>query len=369
MAEVSLKALTKQEKAAVILLCMDEKTNGQLFNNLNDEEIRRAGTALLKLQNLQAAQIQGVIEEFAQQLTKKSVVKEQKPAAEGEIPIDGRKAAENLIIKTMPKNRGQGILSRLGQAAVVTPSAQKDLAGLISECSAEVLLDLVKEEHPQAIAIALSYAKKRTAKAVLEKLAPEIQSDVVFRMACLNKIGGKVFEDLGNFISDRLTEKITAPEETATTETGAAVLVDKSIEGIAGTIKLLKTIPRDKADKFIEDIEKIDNALGLKLRKLMLTIEDLERADDPGIRELLKNVKNEDLKISLKNAPDAVKERFFKNMSERAVSILKEDMEVMPPIKVEDMEASQANLLEQVSRLIKEEKLKLAEVQDESEEG
>ncbi len=366
MAEAAVKALTKQEKAAVILLCMDEKTNGQLFSNLNDEEIRRAGSALLKLQNLQASQIQGVIEEFAQQLTKKSAGKDKKGAEEG-ISIDGRKAAENLIVKTMPKNRGQGILSRLGQAAMVIPSGQKDLAALMGECPPEILFDLLKDEHPQAIAISLSYAKKKTAKAVLEKLSPDLQTDVIFRMACLNKIGGKIFEDLGNFISDRLMERGTAPEEEAATE--EKVLQEKTIEGIASTVKLLKSIPRDKAAKFIEDIEKVDKDLALRLSKLMLTVEDLERADDPGIRELLKNVKNEDLKICLKNAPETVKERFFKNMSERAVSILKEDMEVMAPIKIEDMEAAQTNLLQQVSRLIKEEKLKLVEVQDEGDEG
>ena len=121
--------------------------------------------------------------------------------------------------------------------------------------------------------------------------------------------------------------------------------------------------------QMIEEIEKADPEMGSKLAKKMFTMEDLERADDGGIRELLRGIRNEDLKAAIKDSADSLKQKFFKNMSERAAMIFKEDMDVMAPLKVEEIEIAQDNILKVAKEMIKEDKIKLTEVENSGEDA
>lgn len=360
MSSVQEKPLTKTEKAAVMMLCMDEKTTSDLFNHLNDEEIRKMGGALLRLNQIPNTQIQEVVEEFNKQFIKSSGSSDTAAPGSNDISIDGKHVLEKLLSKTLPKNRGQTILSTIRNLGAPSKADLKDFGKLVNQYSADLLYNLLKEEHPQLIAIMLSYAKRTVAKEVLEKFPEDRQTDLLSRMAKLNKISGQVIQELGTFVASQAQEKSVAVDDKKEDEEGG----EQVLEGIEHALKLLKSIPRSKANKIIAEIEKTDKELADLLAKKLFTIEDLERADDPGIRELLRNIKTEDMKASLKNAADGLKNKFFKNMSERAASILREDMEVMPPVKVEEIETAQNNILAAAKKLLEEEKLKLAEIVD-----
>lgn len=349
-----------------MLLCMDEKTTGDLFNHLNDDEIRRVGGALLRLNQIPAVQIQGVIDEFHKQVDKKQTQTVPEPEM-ADISVDGKKVVEKVMTRALPRTRGQNILTSM--RSIATPSAkdQRNFGQMVGDFEPDLLYDFLKDEHPQVVAITLSYAKRKTAKGALEKFSPEVQTDLLHRMARLDKISGQILEELTKFVAQKIADRERSRKsgEPVQETAQAEAKQDQSLEGLGVALKILKSIQRDKAAKIIEEIEKTDKALADAINKQMFTVEDLERADDTGIRELLRNVKNEDLKVALKNAPDPVKNKFFSNMSERAASILREDMEVMPPLKVEDIEKAQENILSASRKLMKDEKLRLTEIPDE----
>ncbi len=355
------KELNKAEKAAVLLLCMDEKTTGDLFNQLKDDEIRKVGNALLNLRQIPALQIQKVIEEFSKGVYEKKTMAAK--AITGDVEIDGKKAMENLLNKSLNANRGQYLLSSMGQATATVVEEGGDFGEFVKQLSADDLYEMVNAEYPQVVALTLSHTKRKTAKDVIEKFPEAAQVDILSRMARLEKIPGRSIEDIRSYMDKKIKEKSTQGVDTTVKKVEAKE--ELSIEGMSGTVLLLKSLKRDQSAKLLEQIEQIDADLAALIGKQMFTIEDLERADDMGIRELLRSVTNDELKVALKNSPDTIKEKIFKNMSERAAMILREDMEVLPPLKVEDIEQAQEKVLKRAKELIKEDKLKLTEVPDE----
>lgn len=362
------RPLSKSEKAAILLLCMDEQTTARICGDLRDEEIRKIGSALLKLNQIPAMQVQLVMDEFTRDMTNGRVTAASAPpAGEEMIPIEGRKLVEKFLGKTLGRGRGSQIFASLQSPMLGSGGQKMALDKLVAQCDEKSLYALISAEHPQLVALTLSMARRPVAKAVLEKFPPEQQIDLLRRMGKLEKVTDQQASALAGYLTERLTERMeqaasgTGP---AAAEEEAEAVPDLEVAGLAGTVKLLKGMGPEQSDAVLAELEKVDAELTAKIRKLMFTMEDLERADAPGIRELMRLISNDDMKIALKNAGDTLKEKFFKNMSERASMILREDMDVMAPIKVEELEAAQDRILESAKNLMKEDKLKLAVVTD-----
>ncbi len=360
-----LKPLNKFEKAAVLMLCMDEKSTADLFSHLQDDEIRQIGGAMLKLQKIPAVQIQAIMDEFVQGVTNKEGIKRKQYSLE-DVKMDGKRVIERLISRSLPQKRSQAILHTIGQTILASSSEERDLKKFLKPFTEESLYDLLKEEHPQLVALALVNAKKSVARAVLDKFSEEVQVDICGRMARMDKVSEQIVDDLRTFMTQKLAKQQAAAGPGAKAS-GPAAYGTVTLEGLSDTLRLLKSLPRDRSMKIVEEIEKMDPEIGAQIVKQMFTIEDLERADDNGIRELLRGITTEDLKVALKNVATHIQDKFFRNMSERAAMILKEDMEVLPPLKVEEIEAAQQNILKVAKDLMKEEKLKLTEATEEDE--
>lgn len=347
-----VKALSRNEKAAVLLLCMDEKSTADLFGQMKDDEIRKIANALLHLSYIPSTQIQSVIEEFSKGF---SVFREKSVSAD--VTVDGGKAVENLLGKTLPRGRGQQIMQAIqGESPQSSAESEADFKALIQKYSAEVLHSVLTEEHPQVVAVVLANLKKKNAREFLLMFPKETQPELISRMAALTKIPGGAMQDLQSYVMRKLAQtKVQAGDDSK--KTAAPV----NIEGMLDTVNLLKSLKRDDSMVLVEEVQKLDAEIGDMISKQMFTIEDFERAADTGIRELLRGITNDDLKVALKNTTDVVKERFFGNMSKRAAMILREDMEVLPPLKVEEIDAAQSNILRVAKELMKEGKFTLSE--------
>lgn len=369
--------LSQVEKAAILLLCMDQQATQELFGQMEDHEIQKLGSALLKIDKIPTTRVQAVMDEFAKGVVgTRPVPREAQDTAL--IPIDGRSVAERLLSKSLGRGRGQDIIAALGAPSLAKPKSAKDgdggvdLGALVGGLSVDELYRYVGQEHPQVVALVLAYVRRKVAKEMLEKYPDDLQLEILARMARLERIAKDVVNDLSAYIAGLIEERTRQMAERA--KSGAPVVEeevlvetssDLEITGIEHTLKLLKSLQRDKSAQLVESLEKIDPAIGAIIARRMFVIEDLVRSDDAGIRDLLRGVNNEDLKVSLKNTPDDVKEKFFKNMSERAAMILREDMEVLPALKVEDIEAAQEKVLAVAKALMKEDKMHLAPVPDE----
>ncbi|GEM_PF-2574002 len=371
--EVAQKALTKSEKAAVLLLCMDEKSTGELFAQMEDDEIRKIGTALLRLNQIPAVQIQEVIDEFAKSVVGIKVSEMTAAAApvSNDIALDGPSVAERLLGRSLSRGRSRQIMTSLSSPSKPQAAADGTLEDILLPLSSDEIFKIAGAEHPQVLALVLSLVKRKTAKAVLAQLEDAMQVDVIGRIARLAKVPMRVTQEIGAYIRDRVNERAALAASGVVVdevvEEAAVVVEETEIDGFENTLRLLKSMPRERANQMIEAIGKFDAETCAQLNKRMFTIEDLERSDDPGIRELLRGISNDELKIALKDAPDTVKEIFFKNMSERASLILREDMGVLPPQKVEDIERAQDSIVAVAKKLIGEDKMHLAAVAEDDE--
>lgn len=352
LATASGSNIKNHEKAALLVLSMDEESAGNLMKELSDEDIRKIGNPLLGIQNVPSNVIQQVLDEFSGDV--------ENPSAET-VPevlnIDGKHALEKMLNKTLAPERSGSLLG-----SIFTPASEEEKTGLkklINEFTEETLFDAIKEEHPQVIAIVMNYSKKAIARQVLDKLEEAIKIEVYIRMAQLERISSKAVEDIRNLLTEKKPKSSDQEQEKGKGDEAV------NLSGLQDTINLLKTLKAENSSQILEEIAKKDAELSLVINKKMFTLEDLERSDDPGIRELLKAVKMDDLKIALKDAPDGLKNKIFSNMSQKASMILKEDMEAMPPQKVEAIETAQETVLKEAQELIKQEKMTLTPLKEE----
>ncbi len=359
-AQTAPSALKNIEKAAMILLSLDQQSAGEVLNFLKDDEIQRIGSALLHLQKVPTQNLSTVLEEFSEGFSSTQNQKADGSPAEP-MDLNGRSVVEKILQNSLPTERGKSIWKGIGELSEEASEDQKfGLKKILKSFEPMGLHHLIKDEHPQLIAVVLSMVVRSKVKLILEKFEEPVRIEIYLRMAQLEKISSRTIEDLKEFFQSKLQSGAEAP---VVEEAGQAE--DVELAGIDETVLVLKTIPRADSTRIIEDIAKISPELAQEIEKRMFTMEDLERADDAGIRELLRSVRQEDLKIALKNVSENLQTKFLKNMSERASLILKEDMEAMAPVKVEEVEAAQNNILQAAKDLIKEDKLKLAELTDE----
>jgi len=359
-----IENLSNSQKAALLLLSMDEKSAAELLGQLGDEEIQKIGSSLLNLEQIPASQLQSTIDEFVTGFSQAPKIDLSQQTLQN-IPVNGKELLQKFIQQTMPSGRAEPILGAIFNPSPIATDADKDgLRILISQFEVDELFNMIKDEHPQLIAIVLNFGKRKQVKETLQKFEPALQTEIMVRIAQLEKLSLQIIKDIEAFFQRKVDARTQSGGGESSEKGTEKKEEEVSFAGLDETVKLLKAMTKDQSLSLLSEIEKADPDLGARILKLMFTMEDLERSDDAGIRELLRGIRNEDLKIALKDCADTLKEKIFKNMSSKAALILKEDMESMGALKIEDIEAAQQNILKVAKDLIKEEKMVLSELAD-----
>jgi flagellar motor switch protein FliG len=210
----------------------------------------------------------------------------------------------------------------------------------------KTLANFLANEHPQTVALLLSHLGTEKVGAVIRLLPPDIKSEVVTRIAFLEDITPEALGDIEEAVKDALKSLGSATKH--------------KMGGVDYVADALNKLDKKSTNEILEAITGINPELAESIKQKMFVFEDIVKIDDRGIQEILKNVDTGELALSLKISTDELKERVFKNMSERAAKMLKEDLDVMGPVKVSDVEKAQANILKIVDRLIAEGKIIIA---------
>ena len=354
MAEAQLKepptglakiSLSKAQKAALIFLFLEEKGAASLFQQMSDDEIKTIGSTLLQMDEIPIEEMSMVIGEFYESLG--SPVPNQ---------FSGKRIFEKLVEKTLPVER-RGRIHSVDDIKGGKGSKHNPLEGLFAPLEATQIHDLIKTESAQTMAVILTLIRPASSKEVLNLFGATEQIDVLYRMSLLSNVS----EDVLKILSQHYKAKIQVPE--------GGVLekkVEKKSMDVPGSdlvLKYLRTQDSAKAEEILSNIEKSNPEVANAIRKKMFTLEDLLRTDNNGIRALLKGVETSNLSLALKNAPPSVQNLIFQNMSTRAASMLKEDMEVITP-KPEDMEAAIEKILTEAKRLVKDGEMVLQSVKE-----
>ncbi len=190
----------------------------------------------------------------------------------------------------------------------------------MKSCDPRILANTLKSEHPQTISLVLSNMELRQATEVIGHLSTQVQSDVIVRMAHLERVDKNVIEEIENVLKEQL-ESI-------------GVVEGRRLGGVEVVAGMLNQMNRTMESEILESIEESNPELADKIKQLMFTFEDLLKTDDKGTQLLLKEISSEDLTLALKGASEALKDKILNNMSERAAKMLREDLEAMGPVRV-----------------------------------
>ena len=315
-----LKGFNGMQKAAILLISLGPDKSSQLFQHLKEEEIEELTLEIANTRSVTSQIKEAVIEEFY------GVCLAQQYIAEG-----GINYAKELLEKALGEDKAIDVISRLTSSLQVRPFE------FIRRTDPSQLLTFIQDEHPQTIALILSYVPASQSAMVLSALPPDRQTDVARRIATMDRTSPDTIKDVENIL-----------------ETKLASLVNQDytlVGGVDAVVEILNTVDRATERHIIETLEIEDPELADEIRKKMFVFEDILLLDDRSIQRVLREVENNDLAMACKNANEQVQNAIFKNLSSRLAVMIKEDMEFMGPVRMKDVEEAQQKIVNIIRRL------------------
>ncbi|HAT50795.1 MAG: flagellar motor switch protein FliG [Magnetococcales bacterium] len=316
--------LSGKEKAAVFLLSLPDADSKKIMEGLQEDEIREISRTIARMGVMPQEVVQAVRQEFLDKFEL------QQFDVRG-----GMNKMKDLVMKALGKEKGRQLLKELQQGPKNTPWE------ILNSMEPTLVATFLANEHPQSIALILSQLQLEQASFVIDFLAHDTQQEVIFRMAKLGNLPPGALMD----IEESLLTELNA---LGATRGGYA---QEGGGGVKKVAELLNMMSRDISDKLLAYLDEEDNPLAEEVRKEMFLFEDLLLMDDKSFQVLLRDISNDELLAALKGADDRLKEKFFLNMSERAAEMLREDLEMMGPVKVSDVEGAQQGILKIARKL------------------
>ncbi|MBU0483872.1 MAG: flagellar motor switch protein FliG [Proteobacteria bacterium] len=325
--EGSAENLTGPEKAAIFMLTVGEDFCSEVFKRLDPEEIKNVGRHMAKVDHVDKEDIAALLSEF------------KTDSGDHDIFLSGDDMLEGALRRALTADSANEILDEIRSDWKLT------LFQKARKLEPKILVNFLRNEHPQTIALVLAVLDQVQAAEILAELKEDTQVEVVMRMAELDKVSPEILVDIDRVLQEELLS--------------VEGMEGQRLGGVEAVAEVLNNADRALEAAVLEGVEEQRESLADEIRKLMFVYEDLVEVDDRGIMAILKEVSTDDLKISLRTASDDLKEKIFHNMSSRAVEMLKEDMEVMGPVRVKDVEAAQQSIIKIAKRLEQEGKIQL----------
>ncbi|MCU7860136.1 MAG: flagellar motor switch protein FliG [Candidatus Thiodiazotropha sp. (ex Lucinoma kastoroae)] len=307
-------------RSAILLLALGEKDAAELLRHMGPKEVQDVGLAMASLTDVTTDQMEGVMHHFVSTL-------EQQTA----LGLGSDDYIRNMLTNALDEDKAGGVIDR-----ILLGRNSKGLEQL-KWMDPRAIAELIRLEHPQIIAIVLSFLEPDQAAQVVSQFPDRVRTDVIMRIATLDGIQPAALKEL-----DEILEKQFS---------GASNVKSSSLGGVKTAAEILNMLDGAVESKLMEEITEVDNDLGQELQDNMFVFENLIDVDDRGIQSLLREVSTEQLLLALRGADEALKEKIFKNMSKRAAEMLKDDLEAAAPAKLSDVEASQKEILQVARRL------------------
>ena len=321
--------LSGPQKAAMTLLALGEETSAMILKKLTTDEIKQLGLQMSFIQGVKKETSDELLQEFAGQFD-----------TDGDLQVEGDQFIRSLLPSVLDGESASELISKIDQEKQKVPFKH------VKELDARLLANFIRNEHPQTVAIILVHLGHDKASQVLSHLPESLQFEVVNRVAHLETVPPDLIRDVDEVLEQEL---LSMGKES-----------QQLLGGVQTVAEILNYSDRRTGYNILQHMEDYDADLAEKVRKLMFVFEDLVAVNDQGIRELLKEVRNEELTLALKTASEELKNKVFKNLSQRAAQMLQEDLGMMGPVRLSDVEGAQQNILNVARRLEKEGKLMLA---------
>jgi flagellar motor switch protein FliG len=323
-----MERLKGAQKAAILLLSLGEEASSVILRNLNKDEIKRVSMHMAEIHRVEKDVSDELLQEFASGFHE-----------DGRISIPGNHFLRNLLPTVLGNDEANDLMAGIEHEKAKVPFKY------VKDIDSKVLANFIRNEHPQTITIILAHLGHEKASQVIHGLPESLQFEVVNRIAQLEMVPPDLIRDV-----DEVLEK----ELLALGRDSQRIL-----GGVATVAQILNYSDKRTGENILQSLEERDEDLADRVRKLMFVFDDLAAVNDQGIRELLKEVSNEDLTLALKTASDELKGKIFKNLSKRAAEMLVEDLSIMGPARLSEVEGAQQNILTVARRLEKEGRLVL----------
>ncbi|WP_045215923.1 flagellar motor switch protein FliG [Desulfonatronovibrio magnus] len=312
--------LSGVQKTAILLLALGDNFTSDVFKKLDKSEITKVSKAMLEMESVPKEVAEEVLKEFNQTLIMGK-----------EMLLGGPEQVKRLLTKLLDADTAKYVMDALDMEVGPTPFKE------LSNVSPKILSQILRNEHPQTLALITGHLPPESAGDLLQNLPPGIRAEVLMRLAKLEAVPEDMLMEVDKVLQNQLIA-MGAKE-------------GRKVGGVQSVAEILNAVERSTEEEVLSDIEEESSQLAEEIRQLMFVFDDIEELDDRAVREVLKEISNEDLTLALKTASDDLQEKFFKNLSERAANMIREDLEIMGPVKLSDVEAAQQNVVKIVRRL------------------
>ena len=312
--------ITGLQKAAVLLIALGPERSASVFKHLKEEEIEELTLEIANTRSITPQVKDNVINEFYE------ICLSQQYIAEGGIGY-----ARELLEKALGTEKASDVINRLTASIQVKPFE------FVRKTDASQLLSFIQDEHPQTIALILSYLGPQQCAMILSALPPERQADVAKRIATMDRTSPDVIKEVEKILESKLANLVNQDYTI--------------IGGVDHVVEILNTVDRGTEKHIMETLEIEDPELADEIRKKMFVFEDILLLDDRAIQRVLRDVDNNDLAIALKGSNEEVQNAIFNNMSKRLAVMIKEDMDFMGPVRMKDVEEAQQKIVNIIRKL------------------
>jgi flagellar motor switch protein FliG len=312
--------VTGVRKAAILLLSLDQDQAAEILKRLPAEAMEEVSREIASLNEVSNVQRKDVFGEFYSLALANSYLTE-----------GGLEYAKQLLKKSLNESDASRVIKQVTSQVQTTPFS------FLQKAESENLLTFIQDEHPQTIALILAHLPPLKASEILVGLPSQKQIEVVKRIANMEQTNPEVIKEVERGLEHRLSDIVSQTFEKA--------------GGVDTVAEILNLADRSTEKGIMEGLEAEDPDLVEQIRRLMFVFEDILLVNDKGIQSVLKEVDNEELSLALKTASEELKQKIFKNMSERAAQLIQEDMQYMGPVRVSDVEAAQQKIVDIVRRL------------------
>jgi len=311
---------TGVRKAAILMLSLDQDQASEILKRLSPDAVEEVSREIASLGSVPVTARKEVFGEFYSLALANSYVSE-----------GGLEFAKALLKKSLASAEADRVIKQVTQQVQTTPFS------FLQKAESENLLTFIQDEHPQTISLILAHLPAQKASEILVGLPSQKQIEVIKRVANMEQTNPEVIKEVERGLEHRLSDIVSQTFEKA--------------GGVDTVAEILNLADRSTEKGIMEGLEAEDPDLVEQIRRLMFVFEDILLVNDKGIQAVLKEVDNEELSLALKTASDELKQKIFKNMSERAAQLIQEDMQYMGPVRVSDVEAAQQKIVDVVRRL------------------
>jgi flagellar motor switch protein FliG len=313
----SVKSWSKRMKVAATLVLMDQEAAASVLRNFDDDhEVIALAKEISMVSTVSETDQEILLNEMY------DILQIQKGVASGSLDL-----AESMLVQAYGADGANDIIDKM------TNTIQRVPFEFLRTIDPEQIATTIQHEHPQVITLLLSHLKIEKAALVLQNLPENIRSNIAIRLAKMDRTNPEVLSVVERILERRFAGIMSQNE------------VHNMVGGVESLAEILNRVDRNTEKRILEDLEAIDQTLATDIRNLMFVFEDIIRLDDKSIQRLLRDIDSKDLGLALKGANDDIRSIFFKNMSEKAAKLLKDDIEMMGPVLMKDVSEVQTKIV------------------------